>query len=79
MQALGERRYSSYSFTTSAIDEVSRQRHTQAALYPREKEPRYPLDSRLGGPQSRSGHRGYRKKSFAPAEDRTSIVRHYTA
>jgi hypothetical protein len=25
------------------------------------KDPRYPLDRRLGGPQSRSGHRGWRK------------------
>jgi hypothetical protein len=34
------------------------QRHALAALYPRGKDPRYPLDRRLGGPQSRSGHRG---------------------
>jgi hypothetical protein len=27
-------------------------------LYPREKSPRYPLDRRLGGPQSRSGRFG---------------------
>jgi hypothetical protein len=54
--------YSSYSFT-SALDggEWS--------------ESRYPLYRRLGGPQSRSGHRGYRKKSFASARDRTSIAR----
>jgi hypothetical protein len=36
---------------------VSGQRHAQAALYPRGQDPRYPLDRRLGGPQSRSGHR----------------------
>jgi hypothetical protein len=30
---------------------------------------------KLGGPQSRSGHRCYRKKSFAPAGDRTPIAR----
>jgi hypothetical protein len=35
---------------------VSGQRHAPAALYPREKDPRYPLDRRLGGP--RSGRRG---------------------
>jgi hypothetical protein len=40
---------------------VSGQRHAPAALYPRGKDPRYPLYRRLGGPQSRSGHRGYRK------------------
>jgi hypothetical protein len=28
---------------------------------PRGKDPRYPLYRRLGGPQSRSGHRGYMK------------------
>jgi hypothetical protein len=27
-------------------------------FYPRGKDPRYPLYRRLGGPQSRSGHRG---------------------
>jgi hypothetical protein len=37
---------------------VSGQHHAPAALYPRGKGPRYPLDRRLGGPQSRSGSRG---------------------
>jgi hypothetical protein len=37
---------------------VSGQRHAPAALYFRGKNPRYPLDRRLGGPQSRSGRRG---------------------
>jgi hypothetical protein len=49
---LGERRYSSYSFLTSALDGVSGQRHV-----PQGKDPRYLLHRRLGGPQSRSGHR----------------------
>jgi hypothetical protein len=61
---------------------VSGQHHAQAALYPLGKDPRYPLYSRLGGPQNRSGHR-LEEKSFAPAGDRTPIVqpvvRHYTA
>jgi hypothetical protein len=56
---LGEdRKYSSYSFSTSALDGVSGQLQAPATLFPREKDPRYPLDRRLGGPQSRSGHRG---------------------
>jgi hypothetical protein len=55
--ACGDRRYSSYSFSTSALG-VSSQHHAPAALYPRGKNPRYPLYRRLGGPQSRSGHRG---------------------
>jgi hypothetical protein len=53
---LGERRYSSYSFLTSALDGVSGQRHAPAAIYPRGKDSRYPLYRRLGGPQSRSGY-----------------------
>jgi hypothetical protein len=44
---------------------VSGQRHTPAALYPRGKDPRYPLNRRLGGPQNRSGRRG-RKKNPLP-------------
>jgi hypothetical protein len=40
---------------------VSGQRHAPAALYPRGKDPWYPLYRRLGGPQSRYGDRGYRK------------------
>jgi hypothetical protein len=53
----GERMYSSYSLTTSELDGVSGQRHSPAALYPVGKDPRYPLDGRLGGTQSRSVHR----------------------
>jgi hypothetical protein len=56
--AWGERRYSSYSFLTSALDGVSGQHHAPAALYPRGKDPRYPLYRRLGGPQSRSERKG---------------------
>jgi len=33
------------------------------SLYPQEKSPRYPLDSRLGGPQIQSGHGGEEKNS----------------
>jgi hypothetical protein len=54
----GERRYSSYSFLTSALDGMSGQRRASAALYPGERTPRYPLHKSLGGPQSRSGHGG---------------------
>jgi hypothetical protein len=49
----GKRMYSSYSFTTSALDGVSGQRHAPAALYPRGKNPQYPMYRRLGGPQGR--------------------------
>jgi hypothetical protein len=54
---LGERRYSSYSFSTSALDggEWSASRPSRAL--PPGKGPPVPLYRRLGGPQSRSGHR----------------------
>jgi hypothetical protein len=70
---VGDRRYSSYSFSTSALDigEWSASRPGRA-LAPG-KGLRYPLYRRLGGPQSRSGHRGYRKNPFASAGNRTSI------
>jgi hypothetical protein len=38
-EALGRKEYSSYSFTTSAVDGVSGQRHALAVLYPRERTP----------------------------------------
>jgi hypothetical protein len=53
-----EKKYSTYSFLTSALDGVSSQRHALVALYPRGKDPRFPFDRRLGGPQSWYGHRG---------------------
>jgi hypothetical protein len=52
----GEMRYNSYSFLTSALDGVvsvtPRPRFTRRGRTP------VPLDRRLGGPQSWSGHRG---------------------
>jgi hypothetical protein len=42
--------------------EVCGQLHAPAALSPG-KEPRYPLDRRLGRPQSQSGHGGEEKDS----------------
>jgi hypothetical protein len=60
MEAQGERRYSSYLFTTSELDGVSGQRHAPSALYPRGKDtrthwiggcvgPRAGLDSEVRG------------------------------
>jgi hypothetical protein len=57
---LGER-YSSYSFSTSALDGIIVSVTPRRALT-RGKDPRYPFDRRLGVPQSWSGHRDYRKK-----------------
>jgi hypothetical protein len=53
----GERRYSTYSYLTSALDGVSSQHRALATLYPQGKNPQYPLGRRLGGPQSQSGRR----------------------
>jgi hypothetical protein len=74
---LRERRYSSYSFSNSALDggewSASRPDH---ALF-RGKDPQYPLYRRLGGPQSRSGHgdteaRGKILSSLPEIEPRSS-------
>jgi hypothetical protein len=40
---------------------------TPRPLYPQGKSPWYPLDRRLGGPQSRSGHGGEEKNSQPPS------------
>jgi len=45
--------------------EMNGQLHAPAALTPG-KLPPYPLDRRLGGPQSRSGHGGEEKNSQPP-------------
>jgi hypothetical protein len=39
---------------------------TPQSLYPQGKNPWYPLNRRLGGPQSRSGHGGEEKNSQSP-------------
>jgi hypothetical protein len=52
----GERKYSYYTFFTSALDGGEWAASAPATLYTR-----YPLNGRLGGPQSWSGHRGNRK------------------
>jgi hypothetical protein len=39
---------------------------TPRPLYPQRKSPWYPLDRRLGGPQSRSGRGGEKKNSQSP-------------
>jgi hypothetical protein len=81
MGAFGGERYSSYLFLTLALDGVNGQRHALAALYPLGKDPRFPLDRRLGGPQSQDA--GARRKILYPCRglnpDRPAHVRHYTA
>jgi hypothetical protein len=46
---LGERTYSSYSFTISAIEGGEWSASRPGRALPRGKDPRYPLDRRLGG------------------------------
>jgi hypothetical protein len=45
---------------------VSDQFHDPAALPPGKKPTWYPVDRRLGGPQSRSGHSGSEEKNSQP-------------
>jgi hypothetical protein len=54
--------------------EVSGQLHAPTALPPG-KEPPYPLDKRLGGPQSRSGRYG-EERNLTPAFQ--PVARRYT-
>jgi hypothetical protein len=63
--------------------EVSGQLHTPAAL-PQGKSPWYPLDRRLDGPQSQSGH-SVEDNIFSPCQESNPnhlivqpIVSHYT-
>jgi hypothetical protein len=69
-----ERRYSSYSFTTSALDRDEWSASHPFCSLPQGKDPWYPLDTWLGGPQSWFGHKGWRKNPLASAGDRTSIA-----
>jgi hypothetical protein len=55
---LGKRRYSSYSLIISALDGGYWSTSRSGRALPKGKDPWYQLYRRLGGPQSRSGHRG---------------------
>jgi hypothetical protein len=80
----GGRRYSSHSFLTSTLAGGEQSASLPGRALAREKNSRYPLNRRLGGPQSQSGHRGYWKNSFPcrglnPARPvDQSVARHYT-
>jgi hypothetical protein len=66
--------YRSYSFTTSELDGGEWSSRPSHILTPG-KGPLYPLDRRLGGPQSWSRYKGYRKNPFAFVGDQTLIAR----
>jgi hypothetical protein len=59
-------RYSSTHSLTSALDGGEWSTSRPGRFTPRERAPWYPLDSRLGGPQSRSGRGGEEKNSQPP-------------
>jgi hypothetical protein len=76
-----ERKYSSYSFLTSALDVVSGQRHTPAALYPREMTS-VPIVQEAGWVSELVWTQSLEEKFFASGGDRIpvvkSVVRHCT-
>jgi hypothetical protein len=72
---LGERRYSSYSFSTSAPDGVSGQRHAPAALLPPGKGPLVSIGQEAGWAPEPVWTQRLEEKSSAPAGDRTPIAR----
>jgi hypothetical protein len=80
----GNRRYSSYSFMTSALDGVSGQRHAPAALYPQGKGPPVPIGCEAGWAPELvwTQARGKFLLPLPRIEPRRpvvqSIVRHYT-
>jgi hypothetical protein len=61
-------------FLTSTLDGGEWSASRPGSFIRREKAARYPLDRRLGGPQSRSGRRG-EEKSFDPTVTRTLTPR----
>jgi hypothetical protein len=66
--------YSSYSFTTSALDGVSGQRHAPAALYSRGKGPQVPTEQKAGWASDPVWTQRLEENPLASAGDRTSIV-----
>jgi hypothetical protein len=72
---LGESRYSSYSFSTSALDGCDGQRHSPAALLPPGKGPPVPIVQETGWAPEPVWTQRLDEKSFALAGDRTPISR----
>jgi hypothetical protein len=66
------RRYSSYSFLDSTLDGVSGQRYAPAALNPRGKDPRCPLERRVASELIWTQR--LQKKFFPYAGDGTPVV-----
>jgi hypothetical protein len=70
-----ERRYSSYSFKTSAVDGVNDQRHAPAAFYPQGKDTHTHWKEAGWAPEQVWTQR-LEEKSIASAGDPTSIARY---
>jgi hypothetical protein len=73
--AWGERRYSSYSFTTSALDGDEWSASLPGRALPPEKGPPVPIVQEAGWTPEPVWTQRLEEKSFAAAGDRTSIAR----
>jgi hypothetical protein len=72
---LGERRYSSYPFTTSALDWGEWSASRPGRALPPGKGPQVPIVQEAGWAPEPVWTQGIEEKSFAPAGDRTPIAR----
>jgi hypothetical protein len=76
---LGDRRYSSYSFLTSALEGGERSASRPGRALPPDKEPPVPTVQEAGWAPEPVWTRGLEGKSSASVGDRTpAVVRHYT-
>jgi hypothetical protein len=75
MEALGVEAYSSYSFTTSALDEGGWSALRPGRALPPGKGPPVPIVQEAGWAPEPVWTQRLEEKSFAPAGDRTSIAR----
>jgi hypothetical protein len=80
---MGERRYISYSYLTSALDGGEGSASRPGRALPLRKGPPVPIGQEAGWASEPVWTQGLEEKSSAPVEDRTSIVqpvvRHCTA
>jgi hypothetical protein len=75
MEALGERRYSSYSFTKSALDGGEWSASRPGRALPSRKGPPVPIGEEAGWAPEPVWTQRIEEKSFAPSGDRNPIAR----
>jgi hypothetical protein len=75
---LGERRYSSYSFTTSALDWSEWSASRPGRALPPGKGPPVPIGEEVGWAPEPVWTQRIQEKSLAPARDRTPIARSFS-